>query len=753
MAGGHVWGLDIGQCGLKALRGQLSSDGELIEVDSFDFIEYPQILSQPDANPTELVRDALKTFLSRNTLRGDRVAISLSGQSGLARFIKLPPVDSKQLPNLVGFEAKQQIPFALEDVVWDYQQIPGTSLDELPAGDDADDDEDGEDDFPMETEVGLFAIKRDQVLRAIRPLMDAEVELDYIQLAPLAIYNAVSFDRIRSDEGFNPDKADSWVAVLSMGTDNSDLVVTNGFRVWQRSIPIGGSNFTKRLTKDLKLTFAKAEHVKRNARDAKDAKQIFQAMRSVFSELVTEVQRSIGYFSSLERSANVEKLVLYGNAAKLPGLPQYIEKNLEIPVDKPRQYERLSGASVIEDATFTDNLLSYAVTYGLILQGVGKGQINTNLVPPELITARLIRRKKPWAAAIAAAILLACAFNFFFIYRAWDSVHADRTVNNVSWTAVKNKVNSVKSEVSSYESNDSQKVEELARLDRLGEEAIGSDDGRKLWLELLKTITDCLPTDESLADGQMPSIKDRPLETRPEIFIESIESQFFEDVSTWNTAEVQAKYQEFLNNRAGDKVNDAKPANSQSGDATEDGATDEPPAEPETAAVEPAVAEDNEDRPPVEGPGWVIQLQGHHFKTEGFPKNGEYVRRTLMEQLESGRVHFETPDGASSEFRVKEMGILSPILVSGGNNLNVRIANPDYKPNTRGENRGGPGSERNRQNPRNANANANADPDNPAYFTPNKYEFTIQFVWKQIKLSERIKAAQERQRLEQEEAQ
>ena len=80
------------------------------------------------------------------------MAISVPGQSGLSRFIKLPPVEAKKIPDIVKYEAKQQIPFALEDVVWDYQQLAGGSEEE---------------DYALETEVGLFAMKRDQVLRAI----------------------------------------------------------------------------------------------------------------------------------------------------------------------------------------------------------------------------------------------------------------------------------------------------------------------------------------------------------------------------------------------------------------------------------------------------------------------------------------------------------------------------------------------------------------------------------------------------------
>ncbi len=145
-----VWGIDIGQCALKALRCRPNEDASRITAEAFDYIEYPQILSQPEADPVELVREALEQFLSRNAVYGDRVAISVSGQSGLARFIKLPPVESKKIPDIVKYEARQQIPFALEDVVWDYQQMAGGS------------EEDG---FSLETEVGLFAMKRDQVFR------------------------------------------------------------------------------------------------------------------------------------------------------------------------------------------------------------------------------------------------------------------------------------------------------------------------------------------------------------------------------------------------------------------------------------------------------------------------------------------------------------------------------------------------------------------------------------------------------------
>ena len=116
-----VWGIDLGQCALKAIRLE-EVDGQLTAT-AFDYVEHPKILSQPDADPDQLTREALEKFLSRNSLRGDIVSISVPGQSGLARFVKLPPVEEKKIADIVRFEAKQQIPFNLDEVVWDFQKI------------------------------------------------------------------------------------------------------------------------------------------------------------------------------------------------------------------------------------------------------------------------------------------------------------------------------------------------------------------------------------------------------------------------------------------------------------------------------------------------------------------------------------------------------------------------------------------------------------------------------------------------------
>ena len=260
---GAVWGIDIGKCALKAIRCRVSSEPRKLVVEAFDYIEYPQLLSQPDADPVELVRTALTGFLSRNDISRDDVAVSVPGQLGLAKFIKLPPIETKKISDIVTYEARQQIPFPLDEVIWEFQRMPGGI------------EESG---FVIDAEVGLFAMKRDQVYRALAPLTRQKIEVSILQLSPLALANMILYEQLPETSTLDPDNPLQSVVLVTMGVDSTDLVVTNGLRIWQRSMPIGGSHFTKALVSGKKLTFAKAEHLKRNAVRAEDPKEVFRKL-------------------------------------------------------------------------------------------------------------------------------------------------------------------------------------------------------------------------------------------------------------------------------------------------------------------------------------------------------------------------------------------------------------------------------------------------------------------------------------------
>ncbi len=510
-----VWGIDIGQCALKALRCRPhDKDESRMVVEAFDYIEYPKILTQPEANRDELIREALEQFISRNDLTGESVAIAVPGQSGLARFIKLPPVERKKIPDIVKYEARQQIPFALEDVVWDYQPLIGSE----------------DEGYAIETEVGLFAMKRDQVARHLKPLESAGISVEIIQLAPLAIYNFICYDRLHVEGAYDPANPPPSTVIISLGTDTTDLVITNGYRVWQRSIPIGGNHFTKALTKELKLTFAKAEHLKRNAMKAENPKAVFQAMRPVFSDLVAEIQRSLGFFTSNNRNAKLGDMVALGNPMKLPGLQRFLSQNLDQEVKLIDSFNSLVGGTATAGPQFKDNQLTFGVAYGLCVQALETGQLHTNLLPDEIVTTRLVKAKKPWAVAAAALLLAGFTINYFGHYS--SLMTAD--VTDPQMARELSAASSAASQAKTLTDTHTNLTAQFDKIKTIGDNLQSNVDGRLLWLELLKAVDSALPKDTRPPEQRQETEED--IAKRPELHIQSMECEYFADLTNWHTS-------------------------------------------------------------------------------------------------------------------------------------------------------------------------------------------------------------------------
>ena len=729
-----VWGLEIGRSAVKALRCRI--EGDAIVADAFDFIEYPKLLSQPDAEVALLIREALTQFLSRNSVKGDKVAIAVTGESGLAKYFKPPPVDRTKIPDIVKYEAKQQIPFALEDVIWDFQLMAGYR------------ETDG---FVMDSEIGLFAMKREQVFKALQPFLNADIPIDIIQLAPLAIYNYVAYD-LCPDRGpdfeYEPTAPPPSFIVMSMGTDTTDLVVTNGFRVWQRNIPIGGNHFTKQLSKELKLTFARAEHVKRNPRQSEDPKAIFQAMRTIFSDIVTEVQRSVSFFRSLDRKAHFDfskkdkvpgPLIMLGNTSKLPGLYQYVSKHLGYEGAEITSFNKLAGSAVVASPSFKENVLSFATCYGLCIQGLGKSKLSTNLLPKELLKERQIQAKKPWAVAAVGGVLLACAVNFMFHFMAWNEVHLDRQVNNTKWSDAISDAERVKTQSTTFDTADKAKLAQLEKQKKIAEEVVGSADRKLLWLELQYAINQALPVTPAIKEKGLQALDPvkLPFEQRQELHIIYVESEFFPELKLWYNAEVKQRHEESLRQLKASEEADMEPA--------AQAPAVPPPVGPMPPVPQPvgpmptpgapgAAAPGNPADGPV-GPGWVIELHGYHlYQPDRKTYGPTHVRNTLIRNLEEGEVSVPLPEGGHETFTMKELGIQYPILAfEQPIDPNFRIPNPNYEPPT---NQPGVFSE---SRPMDEKKVDPSKPVEPPYFTVPKYTFSVQFCWQEKRLSERLK--------------
>ena len=709
-----VWGIDIGQCALKALRCTIDGDGKVV-ADKYDYIEYPKILSQPEADSEALVEEALQQFLSRNEVRTDSVAISVPGQAGLSRFFKPPPVDAHKLPDIVKYEVKQQIPFPIEEVVWDWQQLGGSIVDNRT----------------VDAEVGLFAMKREAVYRALQPFEDADIDVDVVQLSPLAIFNVAIhdiLDEIPDPDDIDPEDPPESVVVMSMGTETTDLIVTNGVKLWLRNIPIGGNHFTKQLSRALKLTQAKSENLKRNAAKAENPKLVFKAMRPVFNDLINEVQRSLNFFQSMDRTAEISRIVLLGNASKLPGLRTFLHKQLDIEVGKLTEFESLTGNDVVGQASFSGNLLSFAPSYGLCLQGLKKAHLKTDLLPQEIKTERIIRAKKPWVLASVGALMLGLLLGYFFKQNATYAVSDKFSSDNISWKQAKDKVKTQKSTSDGLVRKDEELKKRLEDLNTISSELTSATEDKSTWMEILKAIHESLPVDEKLAKVEFVNPEEIPFSDRDQIYIDHMETKYFKDLKVW-TDSVEKIYDNQFSTRFGaedtDKLRELEEAAQETLAQTEAGT--------ETAH------------------GWVIELKCHHYH------NGEdnfnsgnwgryYVLQTMVEKLINGTVEFPgKPDEVEGggEYRFTDFGISHPTLVEFSENRyqEIIVFGPDGVVGGEAGQVGGADEYENfSKNSITIDEDEVDGNETLTVYKPMRYDFTIQMSWIPRSPKERFEA-------------
>ena len=139
------------------------------------------------------------------------------------RFFELPRLDRKRVADVMQYEARQQIPVPLETMVWDYHVAHRKpSSDAAATG--------------SEDHVALFALKLDDAQAQVKPFADRKLTVDLLQTDCAALYNFLMFERFSSNPAPQPTTAgsDKVLAMLDVGADSSNIVVTDGVRMFMQ---------------------------------------------------------------------------------------------------------------------------------------------------------------------------------------------------------------------------------------------------------------------------------------------------------------------------------------------------------------------------------------------------------------------------------------------------------------------------------------------------------------------------------------
>lgn len=320
--------------------------------------------------------------------------VMLSGQGVFPRFVKLPPVSTDKIDEMVQYEASANLPFPVEEVVWDYQVLSEVSAAEL--------------------DVLIVATKRDAAQDAAVCSADAGLNLALIDAMPFSLYNCARFNY--ADDG-------GCTMILDIGARSTDIVFVEGNRIFSRSITVAGSTITNEIARSLAISPEEAERIKKETGfvalggtyavvDDETADKVSKVIRNVVTRLHSEVNRSINFYRSQQGGSPPTKLLLTGGTSLTRHMDTFFREKMAIETDYLNPFINVAVAPAMQSDT--EALFLLAPSVGLALRGCMKCPIEINLMPPAVVAAQRFAKRIPFfGIAVAGLVLtLLCWFSY-----------------------------------------------------------------------------------------------------------------------------------------------------------------------------------------------------------------------------------------------------------------------------------------------------------------------------------------------------
>ena len=455
--------LDIGGSTLKLSELGIGKDGSLTLI-RFG-VEELGVDPNKEEDRSKFITPALTKLLKTTGIRSRKVHVSVSGQSTFTKFIKLPNVDASQIEKMVVFEAQQNVPFPINEVVWDYQMIvsrPGST----------------------ESECVIVAIKKDVLDYELAAVEAAGVKVVKVDVAPFALLNSFRYTNGDS-EGCS--------MIINMGARSTNLIFVEGGKYWVRTFPIAGNQVTQHLCNELQEPFSAAETLKRGKgfvslggvyADPPDemAARISKLIRATMTRLHIEVNRSISFWRTTFGGSAPKRVFLYGGGSQIPYLNFFIQDKLNIPVE---YFNPLSNVNI--NPALDANLIKRDYCYsaecmGIALRASGGCPAEITLDSPRILDRVVSKRVQPYY--IAALFVWVILLVGLCLYTVREIALAQDTLDERTSTSTK---------VQGLSRQLAPKVVELNRL-QLGLTSVQDlAVDRERWINVLDQLNDKIP--------------------------------------------------------------------------------------------------------------------------------------------------------------------------------------------------------------------------------------------------------------------
>lgn len=374
LSANEMLAVDMGTHTVKVMT--LSERKGRWRIDRFHTIQTGINAQTPQDQVTPRQGAALMALLKTAGVRARECVGAIQGRSVFFRPLRIPSVGGERLDRIVRYEARQQIPFALDQVIYDFHQFKGGDLD---------------------VDITLVAAKKELVNEYVDTMRNAGLSVEYLDVSTLALFN--------SFVGGHPGMVNDVVAVVDIGAATTDIVISSeGALRFMRSAPIAGNHLTQSVAGVFAIPLDEAEQLKcRTFATREDGEaqnnllhpgdnRVVDAVNRSMEDIVNEVRRSLDFFVSRPEGVPVNAVILTGGTANIPGICDFFEERLGVDVLTEPGYS-IDGIDL--GGLEAEHYLSAGVALGLALKASGKATVDMNFTPVTIRQTQAMRERRP----------------------------------------------------------------------------------------------------------------------------------------------------------------------------------------------------------------------------------------------------------------------------------------------------------------------------------------------------------------------
>ncbi len=309
-----IFALDIGTTAVRAVQLRGGSQKSLSRYGSMPVDA--KIAQSDSADDRRKLANVVSKLLAQARISSKDVVIGIPSNKMFATVVDFPKLSTQELKKTIDYQADTHIPMSREEA-----KIDWAILGDSPAN-------------PQKVEVLIASVSNKY----------AESRLDMLESIGLNVV-AIEPDALALSRSLLPKDAQGAHLILDIGAQATDLVVVlDQAPRLIRSIPTGGSAFVKAAIQNLNVDPKQATQFvyKFGLNQDKLEGQVYRAIESTVDSIITEVQKSIKFFTTRYAGVKIEKIIVSGGASTLPGFPLHIANKLGVQVEIGNAWQNVS---------------------------------------------------------------------------------------------------------------------------------------------------------------------------------------------------------------------------------------------------------------------------------------------------------------------------------------------------------------------------------------------------------------------------